>query len=94
MDDTKEVGGHVFQGFGSHTNAYPCAYLTAAAAIGMETDDVDAFVKRLDKVLAKCKSKAQKKKLEKSAKTVAFDSVVDVRSISADVKSEDIAQGD
>lgn len=50
---TKEIGGHVFQGFQSHTNDYPCAYLTAAAAIGMTKEDVDLFVKRLDKVLAK-----------------------------------------
>ncbi|XP_071830497.1 O-phosphoseryl-tRNA(Sec) selenium transferase-like isoform X2 [Apostichopus japonicus] len=50
---TKEIGGHVFQGFQSHTNSYPCAYLTAAAAIGMTKDDVDLFIKRLDKVLAK-----------------------------------------
>ena len=51
--DDKEVSGYTFQGFGSHSNDYPCSYLTAAAAIGMERDDVDLFIKRLDKVLTK-----------------------------------------
>ena len=51
--DDKEVSGYTFQGFGSHSNEYPCSYLTAAAAIGMERDDVDLFIKRLDKVLTK-----------------------------------------
>ena len=53
--DRKTIGEHEFRGFGSHFDSYPCAYLTAAAAVGMTRDDVDAFVKRLDKVL--CKSK-------------------------------------
>lgn len=35
----------------SHTNNYPCAYLNAASAIGMKTQDVDLFIKRLDKCL-------------------------------------------
>lgn len=35
----------------SHSNDYPCAYLNAAAAIGMKTQDVDLFIKRLDKCL-------------------------------------------
>ena len=51
--DVKEVSGFTFQGFGSHSNDYPCSYLTAAAAIGMEREDVDLFIKRLDKVLLK-----------------------------------------
>ncbi|XP_005392099.1 PREDICTED: O-phosphoseryl-tRNA(Sec) selenium transferase isoform X3 [Chinchilla lanigera] len=45
------VSGHTFRGFMSHTNAYPCAYLNAAATIGMKTQDVDLFIKRLDKCL-------------------------------------------
>ena len=51
--DVKEVSGYTFQGFGSHSNNYPCAYLTAAAAMGMTKEDVDSFIKRLDKVLGK-----------------------------------------
>ncbi|XP_002741399.1 O-phosphoseryl-tRNA(Sec) selenium transferase-like [Saccoglossus kowalevskii] len=48
------VSGYEFNNYGAHTNRYPCTYLTAAAAIGMTKDDVDMFVKRLDKVLGKC----------------------------------------
>ena len=55
--EVKEVSGYTFQGFGSHTDSYPCAYLTAAAAMGMTKDDVDSFIKRLDKVLGKSKGK-------------------------------------
>ncbi|KAK1346011.1 hypothetical protein QTO34_008480 [Cnephaeus nilssonii] len=43
------VSGYTFRGFMSHTNDYPCAYLNAASAIGMKTQDVDLFIKRLDK---------------------------------------------
>nr|KAF6388793.1 Sep (O-phosphoserine) tRNA:Sec (selenocysteine) tRNA synthase [Myotis myotis] len=43
------VSGYAFRGFMSHTNDYPCAYLNAASAIGMKTQDVDLFIKRLDK---------------------------------------------
>lgn len=35
----------------SHTNSYHCAYLNAASAIGMTKQDVDVFLKRLDKCL-------------------------------------------
>nr|XP_054761966.1 O-phosphoseryl-tRNA(Sec) selenium transferase-like isoform X2 [Lytechinus pictus] len=52
---SKEINGHLFQGFGSHSNAYPSAYLTAAAAIGMTREDVKLFIKRLDKTLLKWK---------------------------------------
>ena len=49
----KEINGHVFRGWGSHANNYPRAYLTAAAAIGMTRQDVDTFLKRLDKCMSK-----------------------------------------
>ncbi|XP_041471539.1 O-phosphoseryl-tRNA(Sec) selenium transferase-like isoform X2 [Lytechinus variegatus] len=52
---SKEINGHLFQGFGSHSNAYPSAYMTAAAAIGMTREDVNLFIKRLDKTLSKWK---------------------------------------
>lgn len=35
----------------AHTDQYRCSYLNAASAIGMKTEDVQAFVKRLDKCL-------------------------------------------
>ena len=50
---TKDINGHVFTGWGAHARNYRCAYLTAAAAIGMTKADVDTFLKRLDKCLSK-----------------------------------------
>ena len=52
-DSTKEINGYVFTGWGAHTQHYRCAYLTAAAAIGMTKADVDTFLQRLDKCLSK-----------------------------------------
>lgn len=49
------VSGHYFKNFGSHSDCYPTAYLTAAAAIGMTKEDVDLFISRLDKVMGKVK---------------------------------------
>lgn len=51
---TKVINGYSFTNWGSHSNHYPCAYLTGAAAIGMTKDDVDTFLHRLDKCLSKC----------------------------------------
>jgi hypothetical protein len=45
------VAGITFDGYGSSHDAYPHAYLTAAAAIGTELKEVDAFCARLDKCL-------------------------------------------
>ena len=59
--DVKDVSGHTFHGFGGHTDHYPCSYLTAAAAIGMQKHDVDLFIKRLDKVLSKLKPGSKSK---------------------------------
>lgn len=55
----KEIAGVKFKNFSSHSNNYPCAYLTAAAAIGMTRDDVDSFIKRIDKVLASLQKDSQ-----------------------------------
>ena len=54
---SKDINGYQFIGWGAHTNEYPCAYLTAAAALGMTRDDVDTFLKRLDKCLCKFSKK-------------------------------------
>lgn len=51
---TKVINGYEFPNWGSHSNEYPCAYMTAAGAIGMTKDEVDTFLKRLDKCLQKC----------------------------------------
>ena len=50
---TKEICGHVFTDWGAHANNYRCAYLTAAAAVGMTKAEVDTFLKRLDKCLSR-----------------------------------------
>ena len=55
----KEIGGMKFKNFSSHSNNYPCGYLTAAAAIGMTRDDIESFIKRLDKVLASLQKESQ-----------------------------------
>lgn len=48
---TKTIDGHKFLGFGAQCNAYPCAYLTAAAALGMTLGDVDVYIARLDRTI-------------------------------------------
>ncbi|XP_078256649.1 O-phosphoseryl-tRNA(Sec) selenium transferase [Rhinoraja longicauda] len=47
----QDINGYTFQGFMSHTNCYPCPYLNAASAIGIKKQDVDLFIKKLDKCL-------------------------------------------
>ena len=44
---TAEVDGRTFINFGSHTDAYPHAYLNVAAAVGMQLEEVDLFIRRL-----------------------------------------------
>ncbi|XP_066488156.1 O-phosphoseryl-tRNA(Sec) selenium transferase [Tiliqua scincoides] len=51
LGSKQTVSGYAFKGFMSHTNEYHCAYLNAASAIGMTKQDVDVFLKRLDKCL-------------------------------------------
>ena len=38
--------------WGSHWDKTDTPYLTAAAAIGMTVEDITAFIRRLDKVMA------------------------------------------
>lgn len=49
-----DICGQTFTSFGAHCDAYGSPYLTAAAAIGMTSRDIDLFITRLDKVLTKC----------------------------------------
>ena len=53
----KTIGPHTFSSWGTHCDAYPTAYFTAAAAIGMKKEEVDIFAKRLDKTFTKFKRK-------------------------------------
>lgn len=60
--ETKEIGGQVFQGYGSSVEGYPHAYMTAACAIGVSRAEVKEFLLRLDKTLKEFKANALKKK--------------------------------
>ncbi|NP_001004947.2 O-phosphoseryl-tRNA(Sec) selenium transferase [Xenopus tropicalis] len=55
LGTSQTINGYVFKGFMSHSNNYPCAYLNAASAICIKKQDVDMFIKRLDKCLRLCK---------------------------------------
>ncbi|KAM9330371.1 O-phosphoseryl-tRNA(Sec) selenium transferase [Gastrophryne carolinensis] len=59
LSTSQTVNGYEFNGFMSHSNAYPCAYLNAASAIGIKKHDVDLFIKRLDKCLRVCRQEKQ-----------------------------------
>lgn len=58
----KEIEGYAFEGYGSHCDNYPYSYLTAAAAIGMTSQDIELFIKRLDKVMNECLKRQSKAK--------------------------------
>ena len=51
----KKIGPHTFTNWGSHSDNYPYAYFTAAAAIGMKKEEIDTYLKKLDKVFTKFK---------------------------------------
>lgn len=72
LGSLQTVSGYTFKGFMSHANEYHCAYLNAASAIGMTKQDVDVFLKRLDKCL---KALRQGKNYEEDA-PVANEEVV------------------
>lgn len=55
MGSEKKIGPHCFVNWGSHSNEYPCGYFTAAAAIGMRKEEIDTYIKKLDKVFTKFK---------------------------------------
>ena len=56
----KTIGPTTFLNWGSHSNAYPHTYFTAAAALGMEKKEVDEFVHRLKKVFKKFSKRSDK----------------------------------
>jgi O-phospho-L-seryl-tRNASec:L-selenocysteinyl-tRNA synthase len=55
---TKQLAHILFEGYGAHSKEYPCSYLTVAASIGIQKDEVDSFIKRLDKTLKEFTKKA------------------------------------
>lgn len=58
-DKETSVGGLTFRNFGQSSNDYPHAYLTVAAALGMNTEDVDDFFVRLTSCAEDIKRKAK-----------------------------------
>lgn len=58
----KAVGPLKFRSYGAHCDAYPSAYLTAACAIGVTREEVDEFLKRLDKSMAQFQKKRRGRK--------------------------------
>lgn len=82
LGSVQTVSGYTFRGFMSHTNNYPCAYLNAAAAIGMKIQDVDLFIKRLDRCL---------KSLRKEGNKDSDVSVADNYDKTKDVDVEEVA---
>ncbi len=54
----KKVAGVGFVGWGSHCDSYPPGpYLTAACAVGGRKEEVEEFVRRLDKALGEWRRK-------------------------------------
>jgi len=56
--ERRSVGPLSFEGYGASCDAYGCAYLTAAAAIGMTEEDVDVFAERLEATIAEYRRQA------------------------------------
>lgn len=62
----KSIGPLTFPGYGSHADAYgPGPYLTAACAIGVTKEEVDEFLRRLDKALGDFSRRRRGRKDEK-----------------------------
>ncbi|GMH46230.1 hypothetical protein TrRE_jg6548, partial [Triparma retinervis] len=60
--ERKKIGEHVLEGFGSSTEGYGTSYITAAVGVGMRREEVDGFIKRLDKAMKDVKKKEKKNK--------------------------------
>ena len=56
--ERKAIGGIEFIGFGSSTSDYPHAYMTAACAIGVRSEELDEFFVRLDKAFTQYKKRS------------------------------------
>lgn len=55
-----QVGGLPFAGYGAHCDAYPCDYLTVAAALGTSEQDIDEFLRRLGQCFVEFRQRRQK----------------------------------
>jgi len=57
----KKIGEHEFPEYGAHINGYPHHYMTVAAAIGMQEEEIDTFLDRLSTTLRAYRKKLQKR---------------------------------
>ncbi|XP_052055306.1 O-phosphoseryl-tRNA(Sec) selenium transferase isoform X2 [Apodemus sylvaticus] len=89
--NVQTVSGHTFRGFMSHTDDYPCPYLNAAAAIGMKMQDVDLFIKRLDKCLNTVRKEQNRASAVSDDKAEAAD--VEEMALRLDDVLGDVGQG-
>ena len=55
-----EVGGLAFAGYGAHHDAYPCDYLTVAAALGTREADIEELLQRLARCFGEFRARQQK----------------------------------
>ncbi|EFN58500.1 hypothetical protein CHLNCDRAFT_19872 [Chlorella variabilis] len=55
-----EVGGLAFAGYGAHHDAYPCDYLTVAAALGTLEADIEELLQRLARCFGEFRARQQK----------------------------------
>lgn len=83
---SKQIGSAVFENYGSHHNNYPCAYLTAAASIGLNKDDVNTFARRLDRVFRKL--------IKRNVKRCSIEKIVNEKLHEVDITRDDVKSSD
>jgi O-phospho-L-seryl-tRNASec:L-selenocysteinyl-tRNA synthase len=63
----QEVGGLAFPGYGAHCDAFPCDYLTVAAALGTTQADIDELLARLGQCLSEFRQRRQREAAAQAA---------------------------
>ena len=77
----------VILGWGSHYDNTDTPYITAAAAIGMTSNDINLFVKRLDKVLTQ-KTKEVSFKRQEIAEHIEKNRILQPQSLNAKTSTQ------
>ena len=77
----------VILGWGSHYDNTDTPYITAAAAIGMTSNDINLFVKRLDKVLTQ-KTKEVSFKRQEIADHIEKNRILQPQSLNAKTSTQ------
>ena len=76
-----------FPGWGSHYDNTDVPYITAAAAIGMTQNDINLFIKRLDKVLAQ-KTKEVSVKRQEIAEHIEKNRILQPQSLNVKTSTQ------